>query len=59
MEKVKAGSPVSPAPAQTAKKPEKNMGKTLKALKENHPLLIMVLPAVLVVFLFNYLSTPI
>ena len=29
--------------------------KKLKALKENAPFLIMIFPAVLVVFLFNYL----
>ena len=55
MENVKAGSPASRAPAKIEKKPEKSPKKILKSLKENHPLLIMVFPAVLVVFLFNYL----
>lgn len=55
MEKVKAGSPASPVPAKAAKEPGKAPGKLLKSLRENHPLLVMVFPAVLIVFLFNYL----
>jgi len=37
------------------KKPLSKMGKWLKHMKENYPFLIMALPAVVVVFLFNYL----
>ena len=37
------------------KKPLSKFGRWLKNMKENYPFLIMVLPAVIVVFLFNYL----
>lgn len=37
------------------KKAKTKIGRKLKQLKENYPFLIMVFPAVLVVFLFNYL----
>lgn len=46
----------------SAVKPDRNIGKPrskmaqwLKNMKENYPFLLMVLPAVVVVFLFNYL----
>ena len=52
MEKVKAGSP---AQADVTARPKKTPGKVLKDLRDNHPLLIMVFPAVLIVFLFNYM----
>ncbi len=44
---------VKSAPKESAGPVFKN--KRLKALKENSPFLVMILPAVLVVFLFNYL----
>ena len=36
-------------------KPRSKFGLWLKRMRENYPFLIMVLPAVVVVFLFNYL----
>ena len=47
----------SKAPAAVArqKKEKPDLGKKLRDFQENFPYLIMVFPAVLVVFLFNYL----
>jgi len=59
MEQVKARPAAAPVPAtavrKPGKKPKKPIGRTLRDIRENHPLLVMVFPAVLVVFLFNYL----
>ena len=49
---AKAQSLEATTPLQGKKKSPK---KTLKKLRENYPFLIMVLPAVVVVFLFSYL----
>ncbi len=54
MAKVKGNSPAPAAPANSVK-PQKTPKKWLKHLWENYPFLVMVFPAVLVVFLFNYL----
>ena len=51
MRKVKDG-PAAPADAV---KTGSRTGKTWRRLRDNHPFLVMVFPAVLVVFLFNYL----
>ncbi len=54
MRKVKdgpAGEALAPDPASRKAKTR----RMWRRLRENHPFLIMVLPAVLVVFLFNYL----
>ena len=50
MAKVK-GEPATPVPANSVKSPNKGLRK----LRENYPFLVMVFPAVLIVFLFNYL----
>ncbi|MBR1813940.1 MAG: sugar ABC transporter permease [Lachnospiraceae bacterium] len=41
--------------AKTSPAPVKKKGRWLKKLRENYPFLVMIFPAVLVVFLFNYL----
>ena len=52
MQKVKNG----PDSAALAVQPEPSKArKTWRRLRENHPFLVMVFPAVLAVFLFNYL----
>lgn len=43
------------APDRNTVKPRSKFARWLKNMKENYPFLIMVLPAVVVVFLFNYL----
>ena len=49
------GATKAPAAAVRQKKEKPNWGKRLRDLKENSPYLVMILPAILVVFLFNYL----
>ena len=49
------GTTKAPAAAVRQKKEKPNWGKRLRDLKENSPYLVMILPAILVVFLFNYL----
>ena len=46
--------PAAPSDRKNGK-PHSKMARWLKNMKENYPFLIMVLPAVVVVFLFNYL----
>lgn len=41
--------------ASTGQNRDSKFGKWLKTMKDNYPFLVMVFPAVLVVFLFNYL----
>ena len=52
MAKVKNASAATIGNAKSTKKPLK---KSLKKLRENYPFLLMVLPAVVIVFLFSYL----
>ena len=49
------GASKAPAAAVRQKKDKPDMGKRLRNFNENFPYLVMILPAVLVVFLFNYL----
>ena len=49
------GASKAPAAAVRPKKEKPDLGKRLRDFGENFPYLIMILPAVLVVFLFNYL----
>ena len=49
------GATKAPVAAVRQKKEKPNWGKRLRDLKENSPYLVMILPAILVVFLFNYL----
>ena len=54
MQKVKDG-PGSQAPANAVQKGGSKSARAWRRLRDNHPFLIMIFPAVLVVFLFNYL----
>ncbi len=54
MQKVNAG-PSSAAPAQSLTARQRKTRRMWRHLRENHPFLVMVFPAVLIVFLFNYL----
>ncbi len=54
MQKVKDG-PGSQAPANAVQKGASKSARAWRRLRDNHPFLIMIFPAVLVVFLFNYL----
>ena len=49
------GASKAPAAVARQKKEKPSWGKRLQNFKENSPYLLMILPAVLVVFLFNYL----
>ena len=55
MDIKKTVSDPSAAVRSKQRKPKSKVGRKLKELRENYPFLIMVLPAVVVVFLFNYL----
>ncbi len=44
-----------PAAGARPKKEKLDGGKWLRNFKENCPYLVMILPAIIVVFLFNYL----
>ncbi len=54
MKKVKAGQDLA-APSSGAGNRRTKTQRMLRHLRQNHPFLVMVFPAVLVVFLFNYL----
>ncbi len=54
MRKVKDG-PVSQAPADAPTPGMSKSARMWRRLRDNHPFLIMIFPAVLIVFLFNYL----
>ncbi len=54
MQKVKNG-PASQAPADAVQRGAGRSARAWRRLRDNHPFLIMIFPAVLVVFLFNYL----
>jgi len=49
------GAKQLPAAGARPKKEKPDLAKRLRNLKENSPYLLMILPAILVVFLFNYL----
>ncbi|NLD83046.1 MAG: sugar ABC transporter permease, partial [Clostridiales bacterium] len=49
------GAKQLPAAGVRQKKDKPDLGKRLRDFKENSPYLLMILPAILVVFLFNYL----
>ena len=49
------GASKAPAAAARQKELKPGWGKRLRDFKENSPYLLMILPAILVVFLFNYL----
>lgn len=55
METKKSVSAPVAAVRDRDKKPRSKVGQWWKQMRENYPFLVMVLPAVLVVFLFNYL----
>ena len=54
MEAVKTAKPARAAKPR-AEKQKVPKGRRLRQFKDNYPFLLMILPAVIVVFLFNYM----